>query len=99
VVKFSAMPSNELYLTALPLVRVPVPGVVRVHGLVEQFITLFPDRNFATEFYEDEVQFYIDAFKASIPALTGGHSKAFEFTKEPTVDGERVIVRVVQHVA
>ena len=66
--------------------------------MVEQFITLFPDRNFATEFYEDEVQFYIDAFKTSIPYLSGGHVTGYEIFQEPTDDG-RVVVRVVQHVA
>jgi hypothetical protein len=101
------MPANILYLTVLPLIR---PVVVRNAlaarvnvvaarpGSVEQVITLFPDRNFATEFYPDEVQFYIDALDANIPALSGGHVVRYEIFMEPTNDG-RVVVRVVQHVA
>jgi hypothetical protein len=96
------MPSNELYLTVLPLVRMPRnrisgPGIVHLPGSVEQFITLFPDRNFATEFFPDEVQLYVDAFRSNITYLTGGHVTGYEFTLENTNDG-RVVVRVVQHV-
>ena len=38
------MPSNELYLTVLPLIHLG-------NGLTEQSLTVFPDRNFATEFF------------------------------------------------
>lgn len=104
------MPSNDLYLVVLPLIRMypyapQVPRISVLAGLkgiakpgsVEQFLTLFPDRNFATEFYPDEVQFYIDAFKDNIAAPSGGHVTGYEIFPEPTGDG-RVVVRVVQHV-
>jgi len=93
--------ANILYLTVLPLIR---PVVVRnalaarLPGSVEQVLTLYPSKDFATEFYQDEVQFYIDALEANIPSLRGGHVVGYEIFMEPTRDG-RVIVRVVQHVA
>jgi hypothetical protein len=98
------MPENELYLTVLPLMRTP-PGVAFYSSFragtrgpaVEQIVTLFPDRNFATRFYPDEVELYINTFTASESYLTGGHAIGYEIFKEPTDDG-RVIVRVVQHV-
>ena len=95
------MPTNELYLTILPLIRVPgqhlgLSGLSA--GSVQQFITLFPDRTFATEFFPDEVAFYVDTFKATQKYLTGGHVIGYDFFNENTTDG-RVIVRVVQHVS
>lgn len=105
VLKFSAMPSNELYLVVLPLIHIPSPvinrlisNVVRQPGPMEQVLTLFPDRDFATEFYSDEVQFYIDSFRANIRSLTGGHVTGYEIFTETTADG-RIVVRVVQYVA
>jgi hypothetical protein len=106
MLEFSAMPANILYLTVLPLIRPTAVrnalaarvNVIARPGSVEQVLTLFPDRDFATEFYEDEVQFYIDALDANIPALSGGHVVRYEIFMERTNDG-RVIVRVVQHVA
>jgi hypothetical protein len=95
------MPSNELYLVVLPLIRVPSRqlGVLGVtSGSVQQFLTLLPDITFATEFFADEVQFYIDTFKATQQYLTGGHVKSYEFFPQQTDDG-RVRVLVVQHVA
>jgi hypothetical protein len=104
VLKFSAMPSNDLYLVVLPLIHpiwnrlaTGLAGISRP-GSVEQVLTLFPDRDFATEFYPDEVQFYIDSFKANIAALSGGHVTGYQIFPEPTDDG-RVVVKVVQHVA
>ena len=91
------MPTNELYLTILPLIHVS-PNQAFGFGLTEETLTLFPDRNFATEFFPDEVDGYIDTFKNRQKYLTGGHSKRWDVHKEPTADG-RVIVRVVQHVA
>jgi hypothetical protein len=95
------MHSNELYLAVLPLIRVPSRqlGVLGItSGSVQQFITLFPDENFATEFFPDEVQFYIDTFKATLQFITGGHVKSYEFFPQETSDG-RVRVLVVQHVS
>jgi len=66
-------------------------------GRTEETLTLFPDRNFATEFFPDEVESYVATFKNRIQYLIGGHSKNYEVFSENTDDG-RVIVRVVQHV-
>ncbi len=63
-----------------------------------QTLTLFPDRNFATEFFPDEVDSYIDAFMwRANKYLVGGHSVGYEFVKEPT-ENNRVIVKVTQNV-
>jgi hypothetical protein len=87
------MDVNELYLAVLPMVNLSGS-----FGLTEQFLTMFPDRNFATEFFEDEVDTYISTFERRANRyLVGGHVKSYSFEKEPTGDG-RVIVKVVQHV-
>jgi hypothetical protein len=68
-------------------------------GLTEQTLTLFPDRDFATEFFADEVENYIGMFKSRADKyLVGGHVKSYEFHQETTEDG-RVVVRVTQNVA
>ena len=85
--------TNELYLTILPFIHMG-----QAFGLTEQVLTLFPDRNFATEFFEDEVDGYIATFKHRADKyLVGGHVKKYEIQKETTSDG-RVVVRVIQHV-
>jgi len=90
------MATNELYLAVLPLVHVTLNQVLG-YGLTEQTLTLFPDKNFATEFFPDDVDNYILIFQARADKyLVGGHVKGYTFTKEPTDDG-RVIVRVTQH--
>jgi hypothetical protein len=90
------MPGNVFYLSVLPLVHVSQTAVG--YGLTEQTLTLFPDRNFATEFFPDEVETYIDAFKwRAEKYLVGGHVIGYEFSQEPTDDG-RVLVRVIQNV-
>jgi hypothetical protein len=93
------MPSNELFLAVLPLVHVtqnPVLG----YGLTEETLTLFPDKNFATEFLPEEVDNYITAFKwRAEKYLVGGRVTGYEFHKDATEDGLRVIVRVVQNVS
>jgi len=83
--------SNELYLAVLPLVHTG-------SGLTEQTLTLFPDRDFATEFFPDEVETYMSMFEARANRyLRGGHVLNYEVHPEPTADG-RVIVKVVQNV-
>jgi len=84
------MPSNELYLAVLPLIHLR-------DGLTEQTLTLFPDRNLATEFALDEVETFILFFKNRTDLLSGGSVTGYEIYKEPTKDG-RVVVRVVQNV-
>jgi hypothetical protein len=88
---------NQLYLGVLPIIHVsnnPILG----YGMTEQTITLYPDKNFATEFFQDEVDSYIDAFfwRAN-KYLVGGHVLRYECEKEVT-DDERVIVQVKQYV-
>jgi hypothetical protein len=101
------MPTNRLYLSVLPIIHLnPTPanylrvraGLFKPFGVPEQILTLFPDRNFATEFYPDEVEPYIDAFQESASKfLTGGHVTRYEFIRQPTDDG-RVVVMVEQYV-
>lgn len=91
------MATNELYLTVLPLIHI-TPNQFLGFGLTEQTLTLFPDRNFATEFFPDEVDGYIVTFtNRADKYLTGGHVVSYECVKEETDDG-RVIVKVLQHV-
>jgi hypothetical protein len=49
--------ANELYLTVLPMIRMKT-------GETEQVLTLTPDRKFASEFFEDEVDVFISFFPA-----------------------------------
>jgi hypothetical protein len=91
------VPTNELYLAVLPLIHISTNRVIGF-GLTEQTLTLFPDRNFATEFFPDEVDRYIATFTNRADTyLTGGHVISYECVKEETDDG-RVIVKVRQNV-
>src|SRR5258708_7347660 len=64
----------------------------------EQIFTLFPDKNLATKFFEDEVQTYAADFKTVADKhLRGGHVIGYEFELEQTED-KRYIVRVIQNV-
>jgi hypothetical protein len=87
------MPSNELYLTVLPLIHLG-----REFGRTEETLTLFPDKKFATEFFADEVEGYILTFQNRMKLLTGGHVTGYDVQRMPTADG-RVIVRVIQNVS
>ena len=81
----------------LPLIHISTTPYLG-YGMTEQTLTLFPDRNFATVFFPDEVDNYILAFESRAQKyLTGGHVTGYGIHKEPTLDG-RVIVRVVQYV-
>ena len=91
------MKNNELYLAILPMIHISV-NQSHGFGLTEEVLTLYPDKNLATEFFPDEVDGFILAFKNRTKYLTGGHVTGYEIFKEPTEDG-RVIVRVVQKVA
>jgi hypothetical protein len=107
VLEFSAMLVNTLYLTVLPLIRPTFVrnanaladrvGVITRRDSVEQVLTLYGERNLATEFFPDEVQAYVDALEATLPSLTGGHVIDYQTFQDPTNDG-RVVVRVVQRV-
>ncbi len=87
------MPSNELYFVVLPLIHLASDRF----GRTEQVLTLVPDRNFATEFFPEEVGGYISTFENRIKLLTGGHVKGYDVQPIPAADG-RVIVRVIQNV-
>jgi hypothetical protein len=103
------MPTNTLYLAVLPIIHLthfsgpPVlpflrpGGTVQAPQVTEQVLTLFPDRNFATKFYPDEVELYINFFSQVVQSLTGGHVSGYQVTAQPTDDG-RVVVMVEQYV-
>jgi len=89
------MLTNELYLVILPLVHI-TPTTVYGYGLTEETLTILPDRNFATAFFEEEVSTYIDIFRTRAEKyLTGGRVKSYQFSTERVFDG-RVIVKVTQ---
>lgn len=89
------MMTNELYLVTLPLIHITVSPTG--FGMTEQVLTLMPDRNFATNFFPDEVDSYIATFMNRQNLLRGGHVRGYRLTKEDTDDG-RVIVKVTQDV-
>jgi hypothetical protein len=83
---------NELYLCALPLMRIfdsPQP--------IEEFLTLYPDKNFATNFFPDEMTRTMDLLKRRLLNMAGGHVIGYDVEQEPTEDG-RFIIKVIQHV-
>jgi hypothetical protein len=84
---------NELYFVVLPTVHIGGQN----HGLTEQILTLMPEKTFATRFFDDEVNQYIQTFKNRLALLTGGHVQSYEFHQEKQDDG-RYVVRVVQNV-
>jgi hypothetical protein len=87
------LPANDLYLVVLPLMHLST-------GLAEQTLTLLPNREFATEFFADEVDGYIEFFKnRANKYMTGGHVTDYQTFKQETHDGQRFIVRVVQNVS
>lgn len=89
-------PDNVLYLAVLPLV--PIGQFWAVQEQAREYLTLVPNASFATEFFEDEVDGYIDAFNNHAHALVGGHVTGFTYYKERTLFSGRIRVKVVQHV-
>jgi hypothetical protein len=85
--------ANVLYLAVYP--QISLSGTD--FGKVQQILTLMPDRNFASAFFLDEVETYIQVFRNRESHLVGGHVKSYDIVKEPTNDG-RVYVRVTQNV-
>jgi hypothetical protein len=84
--------SNELYLVVLPLIHLGT-------GAAEQTLTLLPNRELATEFFEDEVDSYVVMFKNRADKyLTGGHVTGYQLDPE-RIGNNRVIVRVIQNVS
>jgi hypothetical protein len=91
------MPTNDLYLGVLPLIHI-TPNQMLGFGLTEQTLTVYPDRNFATEFFADEVDNYMEIFiSRANKYFVGGHSLSWEASKEQ-VEGGRYVVRVRQNV-
>jgi hypothetical protein len=84
---------NELYFAVLP--QIVVSG--GDFGKTQQVLTLLPDKTFATEFFPDEVDTYVQVFQNRIINLSGGHVTGY-FIEKQTVASGRVIVRVTQHV-
>ena len=84
------MPNNELYLVVVPLIHLST-------GLAEQTLTLLPGREFATEFFQDEVEGYVIMFENRAKYFTGGHVTGYQVNRIP-IDNDRVIVQVVQNV-
>ena len=84
---------NELYLAVLPQISLSAGSV----GKTEQILTLLPDRNFATEFFPDQVDDFIQVFEKGQESLTGGHVEKYVCEKEATTD-QRVVVKVSQRV-
>lgn len=87
------MATNVLYMAVLPMIHLGVSH----YGLTEETITLFPNRDMATEFFLDEVGSYITAFERRTKYLTGGHVTGYEIKQEKQENG-RVIVKVIQTV-
>ena len=84
---------NELYFAVFPQISLSPTSF----GKTEQVLTLMPDKNFATEFFPDEVDSFIQVFRNRMNHLVGGHVTGYEFNQESTKDG-RVLVRVTQNV-
>jgi hypothetical protein len=89
--------TNELYLTVLPIIH--FTEISYPSGRTEQVLTLFPEKDFATEFFKDEIENYLNILKSQLNRhLVGGHVKNYVFSTEETKDG-RFIVKVIQNVA
>ncbi len=89
----SEMISNVLYFTVLP--QIAVSGTS--FGHTEQVLTLLPDKQFASAFFPEEVDTYIQVFKNREIYLVGGHVAGYNIEKEPA-SGGRYYVRVTQNV-
>jgi hypothetical protein len=91
------MEPNELYLVVLPLIHISVSPTLGF-GMTEQTLTLMPSKEFATQFFPDEVDGYIATFENRAKQyLTGGHVTGYKVEKLPTDDG-RFVVKVIQNV-
>lgn len=90
---------HELYLAVLPLIHFSGGNLINYGvGRTEQVMTVFPRKDLATEFFQDEVEPYVQQFRTSAGLfLVGGHVKGYDFVTEPIRDG-RVIVKVIQYV-
>jgi len=86
--------ANVLYFAVLP--QIVVSGTS--FGRTEEVLTLVPDKNFASAFFPEDVETYIQVFKNRQGMLVGGHVREYEIAKEPASAG-RFYVRATQHVS
>jgi hypothetical protein len=84
---------NVLYFAVFP--QIVVSG--SSFGRTEEVLTLVPDKNFASAFFPEEVDNYIQVFTNRLGHLTGGHVDRYAFEKEKASNG-RFYVRATQHV-
>jgi hypothetical protein len=84
---------NVLYFSVFP--QIVVSGTS--FGRTEQVLTLVPDKSFASAFFPEEVDTYIQVFQNRQGHLVGGHVAGYDFAKEPA-SGGRFYVRALQHV-
>jgi hypothetical protein len=89
----SELTENVLYFSVFP--QIVVSGTS--FGRTEQVLTLVPDKNFASAFFPEEVDTYIQVFRNRQDYLVGGHVAGYELSKEPA-SGGRLYVRATQHV-
>jgi hypothetical protein len=85
--------TNVLYFAVLP--QIAVSGTS--FGRTEQILTLVPDKNFASAFFPEEVDTYIQVFNNRQNYLVGGHVTGYDIEKE-SASGGRFYVRAKQHV-
>jgi hypothetical protein len=85
---------NVLYLAVLPQIVVSGPSF----GRTEQILTLVPDKNFASAFFADEVDTWMQVFKNRESYFVGNHVTGYDYATEPIGDG-RLYVKVIQHVS
>jgi hypothetical protein len=85
--------TNVLYFAVLP--QIVVSGIS--FGSTEQVLTLVPDKNFATAFFAEDVDTYINVFKNRESYFVGNHVTGYDYEREPKGDG-RFHVKVIQHV-
>ena len=83
---------NVLYISIMPIIHLSVN-----FGLTEQILTLFPDRNFATEFLPEHVAGVLATFESRAKDHLSDNNISYTVHPENTGDG-RVIVKVIQHV-
>lgn len=85
--------NNVLYFAVFP--QIAVSGTS--FGRTEQVLTLVPDKNFASAFFPEEVDTYIQVFRNRLGHLVGGHVTGYEIAKEQA-GGGRLYVRATQNV-
>ena len=88
------MLSNILYMAVLPLIHTGSS----FYGLTEEVLTLLPDKGLATRFRREDVQAYIDLFNSRADKYLGGGGVAKYVLNTELVEGDLIIVQVIQNV-